>query len=363
MSGVSSTFVGYPGLPGYFNATGGAARFNSPRGLALDSSGNLYVADNGNHSIRMVTAGGVVTTLAGTGSFGSSNATGTAAEFNSPIGLAFDASSNALYVADSLNRVIRQITLPGAVVTTFAGTMGATDYTFTASEHGTHTFIITLKRSGLQSVTLTDTLVGSITGTGDFNVSAGAATSLSVEIASSVASGAATEAIVTAKDTYGSTADGYLGTIHFTSSDGLATLPSDSTFVSGDLGVKNFVTGVTLRTAGAQSVSSTDVADAGITGTANTTVSPAAPSGLTATRSGSQIQLSWTAPPGVIANYDVVRASPTSSGWAFLTTVSGTAHLDTTASPGTAYAYKVLARIGSGASSPYSVPDAGTTGR
>jgi hypothetical protein len=127
-AGVASTFVGYPGISGFVNSTGGAPRFNSPRGVTVDGSGNVYVADTGNHSIRKVTPGGVVTTLAGTGSAGNVNNTGTAASFNTPIGIVYDAVSAALFVADSANHVIRRITLPSAVVTTFAGTMGTSGH-------------------------------------------------------------------------------------------------------------------------------------------------------------------------------------------------------------------------------------------
>ncbi|HYC60416.1 MAG TPA: SMP-30/gluconolactonase/LRE family protein, partial [Thermoanaerobaculia bacterium] len=122
-NGFTTDFVGYPGIFGFFNASGTSARFRNPRGITIDGSGNLYVADTGNHAIRMITSGGVVSTLAGTGSPGNANDVGTAASFTSPTGVVYDAASNALYVADTGNSVVRRITLPGAVVTTFAGTM------------------------------------------------------------------------------------------------------------------------------------------------------------------------------------------------------------------------------------------------
>lgn len=101
------------------NGPGTIASFSIPEGVAVDSSGNVYVADTGNSLIRKITPGGAVTTLAGSGSNGASNATGTAASFYYPQGVAVDASGN-VYVADSANALIRKIT-PGGVVTTLAG--------------------------------------------------------------------------------------------------------------------------------------------------------------------------------------------------------------------------------------------------
>jgi hypothetical protein len=108
------------GISGSLNGTGSAARFNTPRGLAIDSADNLYVADSANSTIRKVTPAGVVTTLAGlAGAFGSANGTGSAARFNAPYGIAID-SAGTLYVADTFNNTIRKVTLSGAV-TTLAG--------------------------------------------------------------------------------------------------------------------------------------------------------------------------------------------------------------------------------------------------
>jgi len=127
-AGVVSTLAGTAGSSGSTDATGAAARFNSPRGVATDSAGNVYVADSGNNTIRSITPTGVVTTLAGTaGMSGSTDASGAAARFNGPRGIASDAAGT-LYVADSGNNTIRKITPTGAV-TTLAGTAGASGST------------------------------------------------------------------------------------------------------------------------------------------------------------------------------------------------------------------------------------------
>lgn len=137
-SDVVSTFAGSNGLPGtgagYTDDTGTAARFSSPEGLATDSYGNLYVADYGNNRIRKVTPAGVVTTLAGSGAAATTDGTGTAAAFNKPIGLTVAPDGN-LYVCEELGHVVRKVT-PSGVVTTFAGTAGVagtTDATGTAA--------------------------------------------------------------------------------------------------------------------------------------------------------------------------------------------------------------------------------------
>ena len=122
-AGVVTTLAGTAGFSGSTNGTGGAARFNFPLGVAVDSSGNVYVADSGNHTIRKVTPAGVVTTLAGTaGSSGSADGAGSVARFNYPADVSVD-GLGTIYVADSENYTIRKVT-PSGVVTTLAGSAG-----------------------------------------------------------------------------------------------------------------------------------------------------------------------------------------------------------------------------------------------
>ena len=123
-----TTLAGTPGIAGTADGTGGAAQFNNPGGIAVDTGGNLYVADSGNNTIRKVTSTGVVTTLAGSpGQNGNVDGSGAGAQFGYPQGIAVDSSLN-IYVADSFYHTIRKITSGGSV-TTLAGCPNARGFT------------------------------------------------------------------------------------------------------------------------------------------------------------------------------------------------------------------------------------------
>jgi len=128
--GVVTTFAGTSGVTGTTDGPGSIALFNYPCGIAIDNTGNLYVADTYNCTIRKITPTGIVSTIAGQAptsdipspiNAGFKDATGTSAKFNFPRGLACDGAGN-VYVADTINCVIRKIT-PAGLVTTIAGSV------------------------------------------------------------------------------------------------------------------------------------------------------------------------------------------------------------------------------------------------
>jgi sugar lactone lactonase YvrE len=120
-----TNFVGQPGLDGWMDGAGNGGQFHIPQGVAVDAAGNLFVADTFNHAIRKVTPAGMMTTIAGSPSnkgYGDGVGFAEAAKFFSPVGVGSDATGN-LYVGDNGNQTIRKVT-PAGVVTLFAGRVG-----------------------------------------------------------------------------------------------------------------------------------------------------------------------------------------------------------------------------------------------
>ena len=186
-AGVVTTIAGSPGVAGSADGTGSAASFNHPTGIAVTGDGSsIYVADSFNYTIRVVSTGGVVTTLAGTaGVSGAVDGTGAGAAFGNPVAVATDGGGN-VYVADSTNNTIRKVT-SGGVVTTFAGTpglAGTTDGTGSGAlfnnpcgiaANGTLIYVADTSNHTIRQVTPagvvttlagTPTLIGSSNGTG-----------------------------------------------------------------------------------------------------------------------------------------------------------------------------------------------------
>src|SRR5262249_29014901 len=121
-----TTFAGMPGMAGSTDGVGEAARFSGPRGLTADRSDNLYVADAGNSTVRAISiTTGAVTTLAGSaGQTGSQEGVGTAARVRNPTDVGWDQIRNHLWVADSANYTLREIDLATSTVTTPVGAAG-----------------------------------------------------------------------------------------------------------------------------------------------------------------------------------------------------------------------------------------------
>jgi hypothetical protein len=154
------------------------------------------------------------------------------------------------------------------------------NYAFTVADAGVHTFTngVILKTAGNQTVTASDTVASSITGGAAVAVNPAAASTMIVAgFPSPTTAGVAGNFTVTLKDPYGNIASGYAGTVHFTSSDGKASLPANYTFTAADAGVHTF--SATLKMAGTQSITVKDTTTASLTGTdGGITVKPGAAS-------------------------------------------------------------------------------------
>jgi hypothetical protein len=165
---------------------------------------------------------------------------------------------------------------------------------------------------------------------------------------------------LTAYDTNNAVATGYRGTVHFTTTDGSATLPSDYTFTAADNGAHAFA--FTLRTVGGQTIRATDASNAAITCSRIVIVGPNTPTALTATAtSATNVNLTWNPSTGMSLQYEVQRASSAGGGYLTVTTTSSTSFPDSTVSGGAMYAYRVRAIDTSMRYSPFSVADAATT--
>jgi sugar lactone lactonase YvrE len=126
LSAVVTTLAGSKAT-GSANGKGAAASFSSAYGIAIDAAGNLYVSDKNDYLIRKITSDGVVTTLAGSGTYGTADGTGTTASFSEPVGITVDVAGN-VYVTDFVSNSIWKIT-PSGLVTTIQVATNQTGYT------------------------------------------------------------------------------------------------------------------------------------------------------------------------------------------------------------------------------------------
>ena len=131
-----TTLAGLANSAGFIDGPSMTARFNNPSGVTTDKNGNIYIADGLNNCIRKINANGIVSTLAGNGSIGSTDGPGSAAAFYEPIAIACDTAGN-LYIADTKNYKIRKVS-PNGNVTTIAGqgTFGTTNGPVAVAQFG-----------------------------------------------------------------------------------------------------------------------------------------------------------------------------------------------------------------------------------
>jgi sugar lactone lactonase YvrE len=183
-TGVITTYAG-SGTAGY-SVDGGsatAAELGTPLGVAIDSSGNLFFADNGNELVRKVTSAGVISTVAGTAATAGYSGDGglaTAAELDSPYGVAVDSSDN-VYIADSGNQVIRLVTNSTGFISTVAGTAGVGGYSGNAGQATSaeiqnptavllddsgNLYISQIHSSAIRKVTLSSGVITTVAGSG-----------------------------------------------------------------------------------------------------------------------------------------------------------------------------------------------------
>lgn len=178
-TGLVTTLAGLAGTSGFDDGMGALARFNGPFGLTSDGTGNLYVADGGNHILRKIVAStGVVSTIAGKpGTDGSQDGAGETARFYQPLGVVF-ASPDTLYVADTFNHTLRKVVVGTGVVTTIAGASGMAGSTdglgsearfrtplSVAADSAGHLFVVDTNNHTVRKVVLSTGTVTTIAGT------------------------------------------------------------------------------------------------------------------------------------------------------------------------------------------------------
>jgi hypothetical protein len=196
----------------------------------------------------------------------------------------------------SFNLVVTALDAQGNVLTGYTGTVQLTSsdsqavlpgaFTFTASDHGVHTFSVTLKTAGNDSLSASDITATGVTGSTSLTVNPGALRGFTVQFTSpTTTAGTSVTAMVTAQDAYGNIDTGYAGTVRLSTTDHQATLPANYAFAVADQGVHAF--GVTFKTAGSQTLTVVDTVYTGFLGTASLGVSPAAVDHLRITGPGS----------------------------------------------------------------------------
>jgi hypothetical protein len=227
---------------------------------------------------------GTVTVLINAADWWPATSVRVAAPASVPAGMPFDVSVTAL---DQYGHVVKNFTgtVSFASSDSYPG-MLPSDYTFTATDHGTHTFSgVTLFTAGTQTLSAQDKANASLTGSATLTVVAAPANHFLITAPPTAISGMPFDVMLMALDPYGNVDTNYQGTVTFSTNDTEAgvMLPADYTFTvgdGGDSGVHTFAGAVTLVSVGDQTLTATDMADNTISGNATITVTnPAAPPG------------------------------------------------------------------------------------
>ena len=250
----------------------GIAHFTSTDGQAVLPANSMLTNGTGTFSATLKTPGSQIITVTDTLT---ASITGTSNPINVAAGTASHFSVTAPATAPSGTAVSFTVTALDAFNNMAATYTGTAHFTSTDGQavlpansmltNGTGTFSATLKTLGSQTITATDTVTASITGTSNsINVSAAAATHFSVSAPATATAGTAVSFIVTALDASNRPTTNYSGTAHFTSTDGQAVLPANSMLTNG-----TGTFSATLKTPGSQTITATDTVTASITGTSN----------------------------------------------------------------------------------------------
>ena len=254
-AGVVTTLAGTAGAAGSLDGMGSAARFYGPDFPSVGRDGNIYVADVSGYTIRKITPAGQVTTIAGlgnpssTGVFGSEDGTGSAARFFRPEGVAMDSRGN-LFVADFTNHTIRKIT-PAGVVTTFAGQAriaGSTDGVGSAArfyfpkqlaiDGADNIFVADSDNSAIRKITPAGVVTTIATGTANsYGVAVDAAGNIffggsNNSIRKIAPTGSITTVAGPVSNSASGSADGAPGTARFNSPAGLAVDRAGSVYIA-----------------------------------------------------------------------------------------------------------------------------------
>ena len=253
-------------------ATGyaGTVHFISSDGAATLPANSTLTNGVGTFAATLQTGGGQTLTATDTVTASITGTSGTITVTLPPATHFTVSAPGSATAGAAFNFTVTALDATNATATSYAGTVH-----FTSSDgqavlpanatltNGIGTFSATLKTAGNQTITATDTVTASVTGTSNVVVvSAAAATHYSVSAPASATAGSAFNFTVTALDQFNNTATTYAGTVHFTSSDGAAVLPANSTLTNG---VGTF--SATLNTAGSRTITATDTVSASITGT------------------------------------------------------------------------------------------------